>query len=88
MWPGTQIDTVAVCSRAVQINHLPSGSGFSQFSVTRFGLGSDARNLYLGWTGLIGSNYQILHILRPQQFQRQCNQETSCREPSNIQRER
>jgi hypothetical protein len=64
----TQIDTVVVAPTAVQINSLPSGSLFSQFNVTRFGLSSEARNLLLDWTSLTMSIYQILQCLRPKRF--------------------
>jgi hypothetical protein len=60
MLPVTQIATVVVAPTAVQINTLPSGSLFSQFNGSRFGLPSEARNLLLDRTGLTMSIYQIL----------------------------
>jgi hypothetical protein len=42
---GTWNDTVVIAPIAVQINTLPSGSLFSQFSATRFGMSREARNL-------------------------------------------
>jgi hypothetical protein len=53
---------------AVQINTLPSGSLFSQFNATRFGLSREARNLLLDRTSLTMSIYKILQCLRPQRF--------------------
>jgi hypothetical protein len=64
----TQIDTVVATPTAVQINTLPSGSLFSQFNATRFGLSREARNLLLDRTSLTMSIYQILQCLRPQRF--------------------
>jgi hypothetical protein len=65
---GIQIATVVVAPQPVQINTLPSGSLFSQFNATRFGLSSEARNLLLDRTSLTMSIYQILQCIRPQRF--------------------